>query len=138
MTASTALADGALLAGRALFGGVLALVGLPHLVAVDEMAGDAVEAGVPAPSVAVVLSGILLVAGGLGVVVGAFPTLAAGGLVAFFVVTTPTMHAFWRFDGEERERELSHFPKNVALPGAALAFLALGPGSWEYALRVGP
>ena len=126
-----------LLGGRVLFGGILAFMGLNHFVQTEQMAALAESKGVPLPTLSVALSGLLLVGGGIGIAIGAFPIVSAALIAVFFVVTTPTMHDFWRADGEERQQELTHFLKNVVLLGAALAFVAFGQESWAYAVRIG-
>lgn len=126
-----------LLLGRLLFGGVLAFMGLNHFTNVDAMAGYGESKGLPAPRFAVVASGVTLVLGGLGVVFGVFPVLAAGALATFLVVSAVTMHDFWAVPEEQQQTEMTGFLKNVALAGAALALLALGGDQWAYALNVG-
>lgn len=125
------------LIARVLFGGVLAFMGLNHLLDVESMAGYAGAKGVPAPKLAVPFTGGMLVFGGLGVVVGAFPALAAGALATFLLVTTPMMHDFWNVSEEEKQAEMINFLKNVALLGAALGFLGLAAVEWPYAVDVG-
>lgn len=120
------------LVARLLFGLVLAFMGLNHFQDVEGMAGYAGSKGVPAPKFGVVASGVMLILGGVGIAVGAFPVLAAGAIAAFFVVTTPLMHDFWN-DGDE----LNGFLKNTALLGGSLAFLALGGVDWPLAVNVG-
>ena len=137
MAVSAATADVVLLLGRVLFGGVLAFMGLNHFMQTDAMTGYADAKGIPAARLSVLGSGLVLVASGLGIVVGAFPLLAALGLAVFFVATTPTMHDFWSFEGEERQQEMTQFLKNAALLGGSLAFVALSSETWAYSLGVG-
>ncbi len=126
------------LIGRLLFGGVLAFMGLNHFMDLDTMAGYAEFKGLPAPRFSVVASGLLLVLGGLGVAVGAFPVLAAGGLAVFLIVSAVTMHDFWSIeDAEDKQSEMTSFLKNVYGAGAALTLLAVGGTAWPYALGVG-
>ncbi|WP_350355507.1 DoxX family protein [Halorarius litoreus] len=126
------------LLARILFGGVLAFMGLNHFMNVDEMTGYAEFKGLPAPRLSVVGSGGLLVFGGLGLVVGAFPVLAAGALAVFLLVSAVTMHDFWTVDDpEEQQNEMTAFLKNTFGAGAALGFLALGGVAWPYALGIG-
>lgn len=127
----------AFLLGRVVFGGLLAFMGVNHFASADEMAGYAESNGVPAAGVLVPLTGAMLLLGGLGVVLGVFPVLAAGALAAFLLVTTPTMHDFWALEGEAQRTEMVNFLKNAALLGAALVLLALGTEPWPYALNVG-
>jgi len=137
MAVSAATADVALLASRVLFGGVLAFMGLNHFMQVDSMTGYAESKGIPAPRLSVLGSGLLLAASGLGIVVGAFPLLAGLGLALFFVVSTPTMHDFWRAEGERKQQEMTNFLKNAALLGGALAFIALSSETWAYSVGIG-
>ncbi|MFB6220085.1 MAG: DoxX family protein [Halolamina sp.] len=123
------------LLARALFGFVLAFMGLNHFIDTEAMAGYAEAKGLPAPTASVLLSGGMLVFGGLGIAFGAFPVLAAGALVVFFLVATPKMHDFW--NAEDTQSEMTQFLKNAALLGASLAFLALGGAEWSLAANVG-
>lgn len=128
----------ALLAGRLLFGGVLAFMGLNHFLQADAMAGYAESQGVPAPRLSVLVSGLLLVLGGLSLVLGAYPVLGALAVLAFLVVSTPTMHAFWAVgDPEQKQAEMTQFLKNVALAGGALVLFAIGAAAWPLALNLG-
>jgi len=127
----------AFLLGRVLFGAVLAFMGLNHFQNADGMTGYADAKGLPAPRLAVVFSGGMLLFGGLGVAVGAYPVLAAGAIALFLLVSTPTMHDFWAVPEEQQQAEMTNFLKNVALLGGALVFLALSGNAWPYAVGIG-
>ena len=134
----TPLAGELFLLGRLLFGGVLAFTGLNHFTDIDGMAGYAEFKGLPLPRFSVVASGVLLTLGGVGIVVGAFPVLAAGALAVFLVVSAVTMHDFWAADDpDEKQSEMTSFLKNLYGAGAALALLALGGSAWPYAVGIG-
>lgn len=126
-----------LLVGRLLFGGVLAFTGLNHFLDLEEMTGYAEAKGLPAPRFAVVASGVLLVLGGVGLVLGVYPVLAAGAIATFLVVATPKMHDFWNAPADQQGTEMTQFLKNAALFGGALAFLVLGGQRWAYAVNLG-
>lgn len=126
-----------LLLGRLLFGGVLAFMGFNHFLDLENMTGYAEAKGLPAPRFAVIASGAMLVLGGVGIVLGAYPVLAAGALATFLVVTTPKMHDFWNAPEDQQQAEMTQFLKNAALLGAALAFLVLGGREWNYAVNLG-
>lgn len=135
MVFETSTAGLAFLLGRVLFGGVLGFMGLNHFSNVEDMAGYAEMKGILAPRAAVVVSGAILVVGGLSIILGVYPLVGAGVLVAFFVVTTPTMHDFWRVaDPERAQQEQINFLKNAALLGGSLVFLTLSGTIWPYAL----
>jgi uncharacterized membrane protein YphA (DoxX/SURF4 family) len=137
MTFDTAGADVAFLFARVLFGGVLAFTGLNHFLDAEGMIGYARSKGIPMAAVGVPASGGLLIAAGLGIVLGVFPTLAAGAVAVFLVVATPTMHDFWNAPEDQKQGEFNNFLKNVALLGGALVFLVFASVSWPLAANVG-
>ena len=138
----TTVADGsvaavAFLLGRVLFGAVLAFMGLNHFMQTESMAGYADAKGVPAAGLLVPVTGGMLLLGGLGIALGAYPVLSAGAIAVFMVVSSPVMHDFWAAPEEQQQTEMTQFLKNLVMLGGALAFLALGGTQWPYALNVG-
>lgn len=125
-----------LLAGRLLFGGLLIYQGFNHFVATEMMAGYASSKGVPAATFGVVASGVVLVLGGLGIVLGVYPVVAAGMLAVFFLLVTPFMHNFWAVPEDQQQDEMTHFFKNIELLGASLLVLVLAGEPWGYALNI--
>ena len=123
--------------GRLLFGGVLAFTGINHFIDTDAMAGYAEFKGLPAPRASVLLSGGLLIFGGLSLAAGIYPIIGAGGLAVFLLVSGIAMHDFWAVDGEDKQTEMTQFLKNVYGAGAAAAFLAVATVPWPYALNIG-
>ena len=130
-------AETAFLVARVVFGVIFAFFGLNHFLNAETMVGYAGAKGVPAPNLMVPATGGMLLFGGLGVLLGVFPTLAAGAVVVFLLVTTPLMHDFWAASDAERMTEMTQFLKNVALLGAAAGFLALSGSPWPLAVGVG-
>ena len=137
MVVETVVGEVAFLLARVLFGGVLAFMGLNHFQNVDEMAGYAEHKGLPAPRFSVVGSGLVLALGGVGLVLGVVPVLAAGALAVFLLVSAVTMHDFWAVPDEQAQEELTQFLKNVSLAGGALVLMAVGGQTWPYAVGVG-
>lgn len=138
MALETTVGGLAFLGGRLLFGVLLGFMGLNHFTGLDGMSGYAAAKGIPAPRLAVVASGVVLVAGGLSVALGVFPLVGALALALFFLAVTPVMHDFWSVeDPEQRQSEMTDFLKNATLLGAALVFVALAGTAWPYALNVG-
>ncbi|MFC6719470.1 DoxX family membrane protein [Natrialbaceae archaeon GCM10025810] len=113
--------------GRGLFAGVLALTALDNLRNLEERVQYAEAKNAPAPSVSVpAISGSLLV-GSAGLVLWRAPAAAAAAIAGFLAGVTPVMHDFWnQEEPEQRQQEFTHFLKNTALFGAALAFATLG------------
>lgn len=122
----------ALLAGRLIFGGYFLHAGLNHFRHIAMMAGYAGAKGVPAPKLAVGATGLLLIAGALSILLGAFPLIGLGMIALFLIGVTPSMHAFWKIqDPMQRMGDRVNFLKNTALLGATIALVAV-PEPWAY------
>lgn len=110
------------LIGRILFGGFFVYSGINHFVRKREMAQYARAKGVPLSAHGVTVGGVLLLIGGTSILLGLKPKLGAAAIVTFLASAAPTVHDFWTAqDPQQRENEMIHFMKDVALLGAALA-----------------
>lgn len=119
------------LLGRVLFGGYFMLAGLNHFMHLKMMSGYAASKKVPMPTLAVIVSGLLLFLGGLWVATGMYVELGVAELALFFVVVTPVMHDFWNDkDPMVKMGNMVNFQKNVALLGAALMLLQISDWGW--------
>lgn len=123
------------LTGRILFAMVFIASGMNHLMKLDDMSAYSASKGVPAAKAATVVSGLIIVAAGIMVLLGWHRFIAAGLLVIFLILTAFVMHPFWKeSDPQASMNEMSHFMKDLALAGAALfiAFYAALP--WPMSL----
>lgn len=122
------------LLGRILYGGFFILAGVNHFRHTSMMTGYTASKGIPAPRVAVLGSGALILFGGLSIALGFHPTWGTISLTVFLVPTTLTMHNFWAdTDPSARMNNVVNFEKNTALLGAAWMFLML-PQPWLLSL----
>jgi putative oxidoreductase len=113
------------LIGRILFALLFINSGIAHFTKREMMAPYAAARGVPAAMAAVLAGGVLLLAGGLGILLGVWADLAALLLVVFLVPTAVMMHGFWKeTDPQARMMEMTQFSKDLALAGAALMLFA--------------
>ena len=88
------------------------------------LAGYAASKGVPAAKAGVIVSGLMMIFGGLGIVLWMWVACSVALIVLFLLVATFKMHAFWKdTDPTTRMNNYINFSKNIALIGAALAFL---------------
>ena len=123
------------LIGRMIFGGFFAYSGINHFLGVATMADYAATKGVPAPELAVILSGALLVFGAFSVLFGLLPRIGLTCIAVFLIGVSPAMHNFWDVsDPGARMMEMGQFFKNMAMLGASLMMLAL-PVPWPYSLE---
>lgn len=123
-----------LLIGRILFGGFFVMNGINHLVKSDMLTVYAQSKGVPAAKVTVLLTGLLILFGGLGVILGVWIEWAVLALVIFLVGVSFKMHNYWADqDPNMKMANMVNFTKNMALAGASLMLLAV-PTPWPYSL----
>jgi len=109
------------LVGRILFGVLFVYSGVGHFAAAEAMQGYARQQGAPAPAVTVPLTGAVIIASGLAVILGVLPDLAALLIAGFLFLTAFLMHPFWRVeDPQARQMEQVQFSKDLTLAGAAL------------------
>lgn len=126
-----------LLAGRLILGILFLYNGYNHFADFESRKGYAEYKGTPMPGFAVIASGVILVLGALGIMLGIYPVIAAGALATFLIVASPLFHDFWNAGEEEKENELNHFLKNVGLLGGTLVLLSTGSEAWTYAVGIG-
>lgn len=123
--------DVVVLIGRILFAGLFLASGVGHLTQSEMMGGYAQSKGVPAARAAVVVSGALIIAGAVMVLLGLWADLGALFLVVFLVPTAVLMHGPWQVDDpQQKQMEQTQFLKDLSLAGAGLmlfAFIAAMP-----------
>lgn len=128
--------DVLVLIGRILFALPFLGSAMGHLTQTDDMAGYAASKGVPAARPTTLLSGLLILVGGLMVALGVFADLGALFLVVFLPPTAFMMHAFWKEDGPTQMVEQTQFMKNIGLAGAGLALFAFFAATPDLGLTV--
>lgn len=122
------------LIGRILLGGFFLMSGINHFTHLQMMTGYAAAKKVPAPAASIIISGIMLVLGGLSLILGAWPRIGALLIAIFLIAVTPAIHNYWTVsDPQQRMAEQVNFMKNIALLGASLMLLA-GTCGWPLSL----
>jgi putative oxidoreductase len=124
----------AVLLGRFLF--VLIFLLSAPLDFTSQTIAYAASQGVPLASIAVPLSGVLALAGGLSVLLGYRAKIGAWLLIVFLAAVTPLMHNFWAVtDPMMHQIQFIMFMKNVSMLGGALLITQLGAGPWSMDAR---
>ena len=110
--------------------------GAMHFMKLHDMTEYARMKGAPMPKISTIVTGMLIMLAGLGVVFGVYQSVSLLAIAAFLVVITPIMHAFWKVsDPNMKMMEMQMFLKNMALLGAALALYVFS-SSWPLALNI--
>lgn len=119
-----------LVIGRVLFALIFINSGIAHLTKLQAMTGYAQFKKVPAAKLSVIVTGLMLIVGGLYVALGVYADLGALLLAIFLVASAFMMHNFWTIQDEQaKQGETINFFKNLALAGAALIiFVMVGSG----------
>ena len=118
--------DIVLIIGRVLFALLFISSGVSHLTKLEAMTGYAQYKKVPAAKFSVVLSGLMILVGGLYIAFGVYADLGALLIALFLIPTSFLMHAFWKeTDATAKQNETIGFFKNLSLAGAALIIFAL-------------
>lgn len=126
----------ALLVGRIVAGLYFLMMAFNHFSSAQMMSGYTASKGVPAPKLAVLGSGVLLLIGGLSYLTGILPLVGGAALILFLVPVTLAMHPFWREEGQEtRMAEMINFTKNMGLTGLILMTVYL-PQPWPFSINL--
>jgi len=111
--------------GRIIVGVYLLFNAFNHFSQLNMMSGYAQSKGVPAPKLAVLGSGVLLLIGSLSIFFWQYLFYGMIALVVFLVPVTFMMHNFWAVEDQQTKMgEMVNFMKNMALLGFALIVLA--------------
>jgi uncharacterized membrane protein YphA (DoxX/SURF4 family) len=116
--------DVVILIGRVMFSVLFLGAAMGHLIRMNAMAQFAASRGVPQPQALTVISGLLIGAGGLMVLLGVWADLGALFLFVFLMGTTLLVHRFWWETGEARMQMQVQFMKDLSLAGASLMLFA--------------
>jgi len=122
------------LIGRIIFGLYFVFNGFNHFSNLSMMTGYAQSKGVPAPKLAVIFTGLLLLLGGLSVLTGYQTDAGLILLLIFFIPVTFMMHNFWKVEDQQMKMlEMVNFLKNLALVGSILMLFSI-PKPWPFSL----
>jgi putative oxidoreductase len=108
--------------------------GLNHFA--SQSIAYAASKGVPMASIAVPLSGVIALAGGLSILLGYRAKIGGWLIVLFLVCVTPMMHQFWAVaDPMTHQIQIAMFMKNLSMLGGALLISQFGAGPWSLDAR---
>ncbi len=99
--------------GRIIVGIYYLYNGINHFIKFGAMTEYAKFKGIPLAEVAVVVSGLLLLAAAFTIILGIFPEIGVISLVLFFLPVTFMMHNFWAAAQEQQMAEIINFSKNL-------------------------
>lgn len=124
------------MAGRILISAIFILSGLGKIFEWSQTAGYMESKGFPVvPLFQIGAIGVEL-AGGLSILLGFKARWGAVLLFLYLIPVSLVFHDFWAYTGMERNMQMAHFFKNVAIMGGMLLLTAFGPGGYSVDSRV--
>ena len=111
-------------AGRLLIGLPFAMSGLSKLAAIGPTTDMIRGAGLPLPPLALALSAVVELGGGLLLVAGFRTRIVASVLALFALATAVSFHSNFA-----DQNQMIHFLKNVMMAGGLLQIVAFGAGA---------
>ncbi|MDI3270247.1 MAG: DoxX family protein [Bacillota bacterium] len=121
------LLDGA----RVILGLYFIFSGLNHFLGYKAMTQYTSYKKVPAPGLAVVVTGLMLLFGGITILLGMYVQWGLAVLALFLVSAALLMHNFWTVeDPMARTNEMSNHLKNWALASALILLLSVDAWNW--------
>lgn len=110
--------------GRFLLSVIFILSGLGKIPHFSAVAGMMASKGIPLASVALVITLIIEIGGGLLLLAGYKARYAAIVLAIWLIPVTLTFHNFWAYQGQLQQEQVVNFLKNLAIIGGLLLVAA--------------
>ena len=116
------------LAGRIMLALIFLISGVAKIGNFAGTAGFMASKGIPFAEIALVLTIIIEIGGGVMLVVGWKARWAALALFLFLIPATLIFHNFWVVEAAQFQNQMNHFLKNVCILGGMLYIMAYGSG----------
>jgi putative oxidoreductase len=91
-------------------------------------AGYLGKLGLPMPEVMAMAAIAVEIGGALLLIIGWKTRWVAWGMAIFTLITMLAGHAFWQFEGQQFNAQLTQFLKNLAIIGGFILLAVAGPG----------
>lgn len=114
--------------GRLLLSLIFITSGINKILNFSGTAGYMESKGMPLVPLFLTAAIVLELAGGLSLLLGFKARVGALLLIVFLIPTTLIFHNFWALEGADRQMQMIHFMKNLAILGGLLVVFGLGPG----------
>jgi putative oxidoreductase len=116
-----------LVLGRVLLSAIFILSGLGKLPHFHDIAGMMAGKGIPLASVALVITLLIEIGGGLLILTGYKAKYAAVVIALWLIPVTLVFHHFWGIPAMQQQEQMVNFLKNVAIMGGLLVLAYASP-----------
>jgi putative oxidoreductase len=116
-----------LILGRALLSAIFILSGLGKLPHFNDVAGMMAQKGIPLASLALAITLLIEIGGGLMVLTGFKARYAALVIALWLIPVTLVFHHFWGIPEAAKQDQIVNLLKNVAIMGGLLILVYASP-----------
>jgi putative oxidoreductase len=125
------VADAAALVGRILLAVLFLKSGWGKVGGFEQTAAMMASKGVPLATVALVITILLELGGGILLVIGYKARWVGLAFALWLIPVTVMFHGYWNVPADQVMNQTNHFFKNVAIFGGMLMVFAFGPGRYS-------
>jgi len=116
------------LCARILLAAIFLVSGYDKIGGFSQIAAFMASKGIPLSEIALALSIVLEIGGGLLLIAGWKARWAAAAIFLWLIPATLIFHNFWEVDAAQYQNQLNHFLKNLCIIGGMLYVMAFGAG----------
>lgn len=116
------------LVGRILLALIFLISGYDKIGGFSNVAAAMAGKGIPFSEIALVITILIEIGGGLMLVVGWKARWVATAIFLWMIPVTLMFHNFWAVDAAQYENQFNHFLKNLCIMGGMLYIMAFGAG----------
>ena len=125
------VADAAALVGRILLAVLFLKSGWGKVGGFEQTAAMKASKGVPLANIALIVTILLELGGGILLVIGFKARWVALAFALWLIPVTIMFHGYWNAPADQVMNQTNHFFKNVAIFGGMLMVFAFGPGGYS-------
>lgn len=113
---------------RILLAAIFLISGYDKIGGFSNVAAFMASKGIPLSEIALAVSIVLEIGGGLLLIAGWQARWVAGAIFVWLIPVTLLFHNFWAADAAQYQNQLNHFLKNLCIMGGMLYVMAFGAG----------
>lgn len=113
---------------RILLAAIFLISGYDKIGGFSKVAAFMASKGIPLSEIALALSIVLEIGGGLLLIAGWKARWAAAAFFVWLIPATLLFHNFWAVDAAQYQNQFNHFLKNLCIMGGMLYVMAFGAG----------
>ena len=107
------------------------LTGLNVIEVAQGMAAAMAGKGIPFSEIALIITILIEIGGGLMLIAGWKARWAAAVIFLWLIPVTALFHNFWAVDVAQYQNQFNHFLKNLCIMGGMLYVMAFGAGPFS-------